>query len=91
MGQSSGHRLGLDRFWNRLRSHNGRRGIRRDSHLEEPAATFHEPASPSDTWDKTIRTHGAIQIVLDRLEKQAGGGAASHVWDEGRQERVALA
>ena len=90
MGQSSGHRLGLDRFWNRLRSHSEHRDIRRDSHLEEPATTFHEPVLQSDIWGKTITMREAIQIAWARLEEQAGGGVASREWGEVRQEKVAL-
>ncbi len=91
MGQSSGLRLGLDRFWNQLRSHNGHRDIRRDSLWGALKGGVPERESQSGTLGKTATTLAKIQTVVDLLGEQADGGAASRGWGEGRQERVTLA
>ena len=64
---------------------------RRDSPSGALKEAVHELVWPSDILGKKVRKHGAIQIVWPRLEEQVGGEAASHEWDEDRQERVASA
>jgi len=84
MGQSAGHHLGLDRFWNRLRSHSERRDIQRDSLWGALKGGVPERGSPSGTLGKTATTPAKIQTVVDLLGEPVDDGVASREWGEVR-------
>ena len=84
MGQSAGHHLGLDRFWNRLRSHSERRDIRRDSLWGALKGGVPERGSPFGILGKTATTPAKIQTVVDLLGEPVDDGVASREWGEVR-------